>query len=176
MKFLKKHKYTLTLLIISVTFLILITYKVFDVKILLVSEMILFFMYSVYLALKMGKYEDIIMDIDVRNVCIDQKFQDLYNELKYIRKKISEKDPRLVHNTIDSNLQKINQMSNVKFLEFIKERFNLPDYCKMCDNYRPRPESNVCMFKGLDGTCKDGFEKWLSSSNELEGDMDADIY
>lgn len=75
------------------------------------------------------------------------------------------------------NEELINKMNNVGLIRFIKERFNLPDYCKMCNNFNPIDSNeDICRFKGMFGTkCEEGFEKWLKDVNNLEGDMNADI-
>lgn len=90
---------------------------------------------------------------------------------KHINDVIIDKPHELINKDI------INSMNNVELINFIKERFNFPDYCKMCNNFN-HIDSNedICRFKGMyDTKCKEGFEKWLNDHNNLEGDMNADI-
>lgn len=76
-----------------------------------------------------------------------------------------------------TNEELINKFNNVGLIRFIKERFNLPDYCKCCNNFNPIDSNlDICRFKGMiDTKCEEGFKKWLKDHNNLEGDMNADI-
>lgn len=76
-----------------------------------------------------------------------------------------------------TNEELINKFNNIGVIRFMKERFNLPDYCKCCNNFNPMDSNqDICRFKGMTDTkCEEGFEKWLKDHNNLEGDMNADI-
>ena len=100
------------------------------------------------------------------------KLNKLEESIKFF-KKINDSKLPVISNYRDN----IDNMTLTEFISFIKERFNLPDYCKMCNNFNPIDSNkDICRFKGLTETkCKEGFKKWLESSNNFEGDMNADI-
>lgn len=124
-----------------------------------------FFIYSILIIL--------VLVITFSVIYILYKIYKINNKIIYITSIMSVDK---LNNTNDINKDIINKMDNVQLIKFLKERFNLPDYCKMCQRFNPRDnDETMCRFKGKTDYCENGFAEWLLINNNLEGDIDANV-